>query len=180
MTDDSIKENATVREFVETAERFCSLIERFADLSAYELARHSGDLLPLLYRLGLLLPDLTPNNAVTIKGSVPSDKRAEICREVGAKFGKLNFYREVFDAYENQEDEPVIGTIGDDISDIYSELKDGLAIYPPSPLEAVWYWKFGFINHWGHHLVSVLKPIHHLFSNYLITESKTDSAGNGT
>jgi hypothetical protein len=178
--DMDIPQHAIVREFTETASRFCSLLEGASALSAYQLAREVAVILPELYRLGLLLPDVNPKTERPIDGTVSHDKVAELRRGIQGIFGKLDLYREIFDAYENPDDEPVIGSVGDDLSSIYGELQDGLVAFVVSPEEAVWHWKFGFINHWGRHLVSALRSIHHLFSDYLLTDDTRGSAGHSS
>ena len=180
MNSNTFVSHSIVKEFLETAERFCSLIENHSDLSTYQFANQLSELLPLLYRLGHLLPDVEPTTSDGTINTVPSNKHAAMREEIGAKFGKFDLYREVFDLYNHLDDDPVMMSIGDDISDIYSELKPGLSAYSLAPLDAVWNWKFGFLNHWGRHLVSSLRAIQYLFSHFLLTETKIDDAGNGT
>ncbi len=77
-------------------------------------------------------------------------------------FGELDFYREIFDAYA--EDEPVVGSLSDDVRDVYSDLMQGLAIFergqPADLRAAAWTWRESFYGHWGEHATSALRALY--------------------
>lgn len=78
-------------------------------------------------------------------------------------FGSLPFncYREVYDPSIEDSDEPVVGDVADDLTDIYSDLTKGLWLLERGHTRAaVWSWKFTFGVHWGRHAVSALRALH--------------------
>jgi hypothetical protein len=83
--------------------------------------------------------------------------------------GRFRAYWYVPDPFE--EHQPVLGTLVDDLAGVYWDIKDGLAFYnlmPDSNIEdAIWYWRFTFMNHWGLHLVDALRAIHRIISDYI-------------
>ena len=73
-------------------------------------------------------------------------------------FGQMVSYWEVFDPYE--EDEPVGGSLTDDLLDIYRDLGRGLLAWNSGAREsALWDWKFHFELHWGDHAVDALRAL---------------------
>lgn len=76
--------------------------------------------------------------------------------------GEYDLYWEVFDPYHLEE--PVAQTLGDDLSDIYCNVKEGLLYMQRGSTadiqEAVWGWRESFFQHWGEHLVDALRVIH--------------------
>ncbi|QQS40640.1 MAG: DUF5063 domain-containing protein [Acidobacteriota bacterium] len=66
------------------------------------------------------------------------------------------------------EEAPVFNTLGDDLADIYADLKDGLAHHDAGRIgSAVWEWRFSFSTHWGRHLTSAQRAIYaHFFNQY--------------
>lgn len=76
----------------------------------------------------------------------------------------VDYYFEVFDPLDMEKHEPVCGSLIDDLSDIYRDIKDSINDYDTGKIEAiedaVFNFKESFESHWGNHLVSALKTIH--------------------
>ncbi|MCO7124381.1 DUF5063 domain-containing protein [Sporolactobacillus shoreicorticis] len=82
---------------------------------------------------------------------------------------KYDVYWEIFDPYH--PDEPLTGSLSDDLSDIYAELKAGMQLYKKNEIdEAAWHWKLGFDSHWGFHLVDALRALHYVISREIDSE----------
>jgi hypothetical protein len=70
----------------------------------------------------------------------------------------VDAYAAVFDPLEYDPTEvnppiPVMATISDDLSDIYRDLMEGLALFQNGHIEsALWHWHFTYYTHWGKHL----------------------------
>ena len=146
-----------VSEFVELARGFCALVEEHAPLPASVFVQRVHSLLPRLYSAALLLPD--------VGGDAPDcDARlttSTLGRDLCAKLGVLDYYREIFDPYEGESEEPVIGSLSDDIADIYADLAEGIACWNAGNHDgASWAWRFGFQTHWGKHLTSALRALY--------------------
>ena len=157
---------------------YCNLIEHYEALTPHELARRTAELLPALYAAGLALPDVPMPEAQSEKpdafyDSVPIKHTAALSRTLGEKMGAYNRYWQVSDPFEGEE--PVAALLGEDLADMYGDLKRGLVAFDRKgaasgaptehdAAEAAWHWRFSFGNHWGRHLVSALRALHYILS----------------
>ncbi len=74
-------------------------------------------------------------------------------------FEKFEIYWEVFDPYEL--DQPVAGSLSDDLLDVYRDVRGGLALWESRhDADAIWEWRFSFESHWGDHAVDALRALH--------------------
>jgi hypothetical protein len=179
-------ESRALSAFGELAGEFCRLIEGHrgqapgAFLGAVQL------LLPQLYAAGLALPDLrvlfpsesdvaeAAEHAAPDAGEVePDPDRGDdedwsaLFTSLGTLLGERNHYREVFDPFEPETEAEVMGSLADDLADIYRDLRAGLRKWQRGESgEALWEWRFGFQTHWGEHLTGALRAIHVLASTY--------------
>ena len=162
--------------FAALAERFCSLFEAHPRLSSIDFLHQTHALLPVLYAGALGLPNVFVDGeldgAADVDGARAessdedcdrprSDELRALCRGLGERIAaEANFYGEVFDPYSETR-EPVIGSLADDMADIYGELMDGLRAWRNGDrAEAAWRWRFGFQVHWGEHATSALRALH--------------------
>lgn len=84
-------------------------------------------------------------------------------RAVAAACRRLPFelYGEVFDPLPVPPDEPVVGSLTDDIADVYRDVVTGLREYEAGRrAQAVWEWGFGLRHHWGEHATSAIRALH--------------------
>lgn len=161
-----------VQRFAGHARAFCALVEGCEALAPSVLARKAASVLAQVYEAGLSLPEVSVTSEGVVEDSVSSVLVADISRRVGGKFGRHNLYWTVYEPFEAEE--PVAATLGDDLADIYRDLKDGLVTFEGGSernvLEAVWHWRFGFETHWGRHAVEALRTLHNNISNSLLDE----------
>jgi hypothetical protein len=143
-----------VNDFASIAAAFCAWCESGAlgDKPEFQMSRWFSR----LYAGGLLLVD------------VPSeeDAPAETLVDTTAGEAAINklrgyYYREVFDPDPTLNEEPCIGDLGDDLLDIYEDIKRGLSLYELGyPKAAEWEWAFHFRIHWGRHATAGLLALH--------------------
>ena len=92
--------------------------------------------------------------------STSSDRIAELTTQIGEKLGSYNRYLEVVQPYELAE--PVSITLGEDLADIYCDLKNGLIFFhggqTADVMQAAFHWELLFF-HWGEHAVDALRAI---------------------
>lgn len=156
-------ERETVERFVDSAERFCSLIEHHQSLTAWKFVCLCAPCLADLYgaAVPLSLLSVEIDSAELIEDAFSTDRAKAIDCEIGDKLGRQRLYWEVFDPRE--ESDPVVGDLGDDLADIYRDVKNGLVAFNKgSTNEAIWHWQFGFRFHWGDHVVDALRVTHRL------------------
>ena len=61
----------------------------------------------------------------------------------------------------NVLEEPVCGSLADDLSDIASDLQRGIEEYDRGKVgNAAFEWSFGFRHHWGDHAVDAIRYLH--------------------
>jgi hypothetical protein len=67
----------------------------------------------------------------------------------------------VFDPLSVPPDEPVVGSLSDDLCDVYREVVSGLREYEAGRrAQAVWEWGFGLRHHWGKHATGAIRALH--------------------
>jgi uncharacterized protein DUF5063 len=82
-----------------------------------------------------------------------------------AHLGEWDAYREIFDPYDFVDESSVVGSLADDISDIYAEIAGALKCWDAGNRDgALWTWRFGFQSHWGRHLTSALRALYSVSS----------------
>jgi hypothetical protein len=96
------------------------------------------------------------------------------------KFEKWDKYWEIFDP--TQQEEPVSGSLADDLTDIFRDLQKGLAISErgASVSEVLWEWRFSFKFHWGRHAMDALRAIHWLIFDHLSADEDDDAKNPST
>jgi hypothetical protein len=174
-------ESPSLVTFARLAEEYCLTIERREQIADAGFLPAIHSLLPRLYSAALALPDtdiLFPDTD-DIDGDAdyePPDRNPdrashdewrEIYRSLEQLIGSRNYYREVFDPYEPVTEKEVTGSIADDLTDIYRDLRTGLAAWKRGDSRAaLWEWRFPFETHWGEHATSALRAIHVICSTY--------------
>jgi hypothetical protein len=140
--------NNEVEAFYISALQYCSLIENW-NKKNNELKNLIASLLDL-YSTALYLPEIEPTDAEVSDFNISIPK---------IDFGQYNHYWEVFNPYDL--DEPLEGSLSDDIMDIYQDIKRGLLLFEKNKyIEAIWQWKFNFEIHWGNHAVDAIRALH--------------------
>lgn len=137
-----------IPDFRNTAKEFCSFVELHTVIRKQDLPMWLICLLDL-YKAALTLsyPDCV------------DDEEAEDGKTIVLAGEYPCYYWEVFNPIA--EDTAVMGTLTDDIQDIYHEITQGLQMVES---QALWHWKFGFDNHWGNHAVDAIRAIHYMMN----------------
>lgn len=112
-----------LEEFVLAAQEFCAFAEMDGAADESDLWKIRELLLRLVYHVPSI--DQVPHGA-DFDGRSPDDL---LCAKVAQRFSGLSIstYRMVFDPHDfSAADEPVVGLLSDDLSDIYRDLSEGL------------------------------------------------------
>jgi len=160
--------NPTIEGFLSLVHEYCRVIESADSISAYQLLYKCAIILPKIYSLGLELPDIEPESDEIVTYEVSSPQGV-----LGSKFGKYDIYWEVLDPVLKEE--VGAGTLSEDLTSIYMELKGPLIAYEKGQeSDAIWEWKFNIRSHCGDHLVDALRTIHRLVSDYMVPDYRNE------
>jgi hypothetical protein len=124
-----------------------------------------------LYAAALELPDVQPDRAEVEWEGKGYPTWRELYADLQSALGAREYYSEMFAPYELQGQDPVIGSLSDDLADIFSDVSRGLAAWDSKDYHgAVWEWRFHFGHHWGEHATGALRALHALRANYEYAE----------
>jgi hypothetical protein len=143
--------------FPKLVSKYCNWVESLDSHTTFDL----NDLLILLSDLlkeALLMPVPT---GFTSETDLKQFSQRE-WKKIHEKFSSLPFqyYREVFDPHDFEDDESVTGDLHEDLADIYCDLKRSLLIYHKGfEDQAIFEWKWSFNYHWGEHILSALRAL---------------------
>ena len=92
---------------------------------------------------------------------------------------EIDDYVEVFDPCRDQHVTPY--RLSDDLADVAVDLVHGLRHYQAGrPLEALWWWQFSYLNHWGNHAGAAMRALHAIVvHNRLDVGSRGQNSGGG-
>jgi hypothetical protein len=77
----------------------------------------------------------------------------------------IDVYSEVFDPYEPRK-APVPCRISDDLADLVTDLRHGLAHYSAGrTTEAMWWWQFSYFSNWGSTASAALRALQSLVAH---------------
>lgn len=150
--------------FAELVREFCDWCESGAEpICERDVERW----LARLHASALELPDVETEDDFQ-SPDVPEAALAAAKARIASLWG--SYYRMVFDPNPSENDVPVVGDLGDDVQDVYLDLRRGLLKFNEGHLEdAIWHWKFTHQIHWGRHATEALYALHTHFNH--------DSAG---
>lgn len=134
-------------EMISLAQRYCALIEA----SSTEQISWLKDVAGLLPRLHATINSLDGHEYNGVASlSADLDARFELYTHLVGLLGDRDSYWLEFDSPEDFH--AMTGSLADDLTDIYCELKHGLRMVGTDPKRSVQVWREGFVCHWGQHL----------------------------
>ncbi len=165
----TLSDQQRVREFKDTAERFCALLQSDpADTNRW--VEEVLTALSVLYAAGHGLPDVElGDEAPDIPDSldVTEDEWRSVFSRVRNILGERDAYWAYFDPSEpaDANEEPIFHSLADDLADIYRDIMPGLRAWAGQNdlyLETIVFdWKTpNFGSHWGLHAVSAMRALH--------------------
>jgi hypothetical protein len=142
-----------------TAREYCGLIESVERADDAWL----GKLLELLPRLHAAMATVAPMaEARDHYVQVDLDARFDLFSRLRGLLGDWDGYWLEFDG--GQDGHQMSGSLADDLTDIYCELKFGLIRLDTDsdPLDTLGGWRHGYRMHWGQHLVDAERHLYNL------------------
>jgi hypothetical protein len=147
---------SSAKSFSELARGFCAWVEEPSLLESKEVA--AAVWLAQLHAAALRLPEIGVENEEDLPDIPYSAFAAAQCNL--ALFSGM-YYRECFNPDPAVGDPPAAGDVGDDLLDVYLDVKRGLLVFERDQVaEALWNWSFLHRIHWGHHAVGALFALH--------------------
>jgi len=142
-----------------SAGEYCNLIDHLDQVNGDWL----DNLTALLPRIHAAISSMEgrPIESCRTESSVDLDKRFELYSRLRKLLGDHDAYMLEFDKPDDSHG--VSGSLADDFTDIYFELKKGLDLLeaePGSMSRAVVVWYGGYVWHWGQHLVDAEKHLY--------------------
>lgn len=150
---------------LDAAEQYCRLIES----AKAEEKDWLAEVARLLPRLHALVAALEPApGALGPDVEFDLDRRFELFSHLRRSLGELDSYWLEFDSPRGAL--PATGSLADDLTDIYYDLKRGLerAAAEDDPRVALRDWRAGFAIHWGQHLLDAERHLYALSNRNLL------------
>ncbi|MDT0341936.1 DUF5063 domain-containing protein [Streptomyces litchfieldiae] len=95
----------------------------------------------------------------------PEPDMDELRERLAALLEPVDVYSEVFDPYVPRST-PVAARISDDLADIISDLRHGMAHYRTGRVsEALWWWQFSYLSNWGPTASAALRALQSLVAH---------------
>ncbi|OOZ37643.1 DUF5063 domain-containing protein [Solemya velesiana gill symbiont] len=144
-------------EMAEIAQKYCTLIENADEKDPQWLSKVAS----LLPRLHMAISVLAASAGESGNGVHPDlDARFEIFARLREVLGNKDAYWMEFDVA--QDGQHMSGSLADDLTDIYCELKYGLEMLEQEPSQALAGWCSGYSAYWGQHLLDAERHIYAL------------------
>lgn len=126
-------------------------------LTESEAAREALVRILSLFAAALQLPPFLDND---LQNDADILTRSDTSTVIAYRTLPFDMYSEVFDPMDLGTQEPVIGSLADDVLDIYRDIATGLVAYECGDiLNARWEWGFGFAHHWGEHATGAIRAL---------------------
>ncbi|RKN10260.1 DUF5063 domain-containing protein [Streptomyces radicis] len=95
----------------------------------------------------------------------PEPDMDELRERLASLLAPIDVYSEVFDPYVPRST-PVAARISDDLADIISDLRHGMAHYTEGRVsEALWWWQFSYLSNWGPTASAALRALQSLVAH---------------
>lgn len=161
-----------LQDMAEVARRYCGLIDSVFDADAGWL-QQIARLLPRLHATVAALGEAADDTEHTLVADL--DARFELFSHLRILLGERDSYWLEYDSCGEDGHGPT-GSLADDLTDIYCELKHGLRLLDATPDsdgdgedQARQGWIRGFRAHWGQHLVDAERHLYALLARGQLT-----------
>ena len=153
---------SSVQEFSSTVREYCRFIEEDEATRSREYVLRCLQLLLTLHLQALKLPELGTGTSAS---RIEMEKWKGIKDRIASKLDR-DSYAMIFEPFD-ESPEPILGSLSDDLGDIWKDLKEGLLQFDVGTKlgieNASWIWRFGLEYHWGtRHSAHAIGALHDL------------------
>jgi len=118
-----------------------------------------------LYDQALSLPGT--HSEMWLDESITHEDWKEIMMRIGRRLGGDYYWHvEPVEPREADPPQPTLGSLSDDLADIWRELKEGLLALESDPSvdinDVVWHWRYSFEIHWARHAAGAIGALNTL------------------
>lgn len=149
------------------ATRYCELIEHEGVVARGDLVEQLRVALGELFVTACRLPTVEPDSDHDVPDVSHQDWH-RIYLELGPRLDADYYWSTRPLPFDPARAEPefTIGSLCDDLADIWQDLTAGLRGRETRMTEndVLWHWKFSFESHWGQHAVDALRVLHALMA----------------
>lgn len=150
-----MNENLKANDFANVARRYIDVIDTPPQDRADCLTR---------IEVLLAIPVASANDLPQVEPTTSEADPQEIAPPTGLAnaLGDADIYWIVLDPTSvTQKPGVAAGSLTDDLTDIYVDLKRGLQLWDSrNERDAVWEWRFSYQTHWGLHALNALRVVH--------------------
>ena len=115
-------------------------------------------LLSRLLAAALALPGLEFETPEIDAADVPEDEWKDAL--AAARRLPVDLYKEACSPSLDETEQPVVGSVANDLADVYRDVVRGLRAYEQKDIEAaIWEWRFNFAHHWGAHATAAIRVL---------------------
>jgi len=154
-----------VIEFLHVAHEYCLFTEKASEKSRAEIFDFVQKIGPLLYLKGRLLPDISPEYPESVERFVTEEEWQDVFNIFRSIIATDDEFYQI-DYEEGIEYEPVKGSLSENFTDIFQDLKDFILLYRKDSAaarqNAVFECKALLEARWGNKLLTNLRYIHYL------------------
>lgn len=145
----------------QAAERYCRLVESTVENGLGDLIAPISEALLELALIVQRLPEIECDCGDDQTERIAHGESQGLLAALRGRLGDRDLYRVVFDPTDADDRDPVVSSLADDLTDIYRDLADGLALWEAGrQTDAAWEWQFGYWSHWGRHLVNAARMLY--------------------
>ena len=144
----------TTQQMADLAVNFCQLVERF---EGENVEPWLVEMSSLLSQLDSAVTALGANQDMSVYESTTDyDERFELFTQLYNALGERDGYNYEYDGLDGHR---LSGSLADDITDIYFDLRRGLKLLDNNPQLAARDWQHSYEFHWKHHLVDAERQL---------------------
>lgn len=155
-----------VIDFITVSVEYCALVEKLGGVTRRQLLDKLTRLLPLIYVKATLLPAIDNEEGLSLPEIVGEEDYDFVRRGIWNVLRDKDDYLDVFNADMQFSETPITCSISEDLSDIYQDLKNFVAIYADRNellmADAIAKVSENFQNYWGQKLVNAMRPLHEI------------------
>src|SRR5277367_6592696 len=126
-------------------------------------------------QLGASKDVILPSNWEPDVGADPELDLDTLRTGLAARLAGFDDYAEIFDPFADTQATPF--RLSDDLAAVAADLVHGLKHYEAGRVaEALWWWQFSYVNHWGTHGGAALRALHSVVAHARLDVTEGEQA----